>query len=229
MIIGAMATYGGRVDLLKDAIGSILPQVDRLALYVNPPHAVFEDWILWEVFSIELNEDKVDIYFLDEDWKDCAKFRALHDYPEDCIIFVDDDLVYHKHVAYNMHKDLFMNYEFGCNVLAAGGREFNAENRCVSISSKVTAQKSRQNRAGDMDVPSVSLCMLSAKDFKGIEFDRKYIGYADFQLYEWMKERGLTCRLISTYDGYVAKLNKSAKDAEQLVSKLDKDLMFSFQ
>jgi hypothetical protein len=86
-IICGLATISGREEALKDAVLSIIGQVDKLIIYQNGYKEIFDF----------LDNEKIEVYSSIDtgiDMGDAGKFYKLSDYPDNYYLSIDDDLVY---------------------------------------------------------------------------------------------------------------------------------------
>lgn len=84
MIRAHMASFPPRQQVLMRAVGSILPQVDRLCLCLNGYDAVPEAL---------RGDPRIEVLIPDRDLKDAGKF-AFAAAPDDWVFTVDDDILY---------------------------------------------------------------------------------------------------------------------------------------
>ncbi|WP_304617363.1 hypothetical protein [Paracoccus sp. (in: a-proteobacteria)] len=84
MIRAHMASFPPRSGVIRQAIGSLLPQVDRLFLCLNQFDSV-PGWIA--------DEPKIEAMIPPRDLKDAGKF-AFEPGPDDWVFTVDDDIAY---------------------------------------------------------------------------------------------------------------------------------------
>jgi len=86
-IICGMATLPERVDCLKDAVNSLLPQVDKIIIALNG-HKTVPEFLL--------NNEKIEYHLLDNSLGDGAKAYKIDEYKGHFFFLVDDDLIYKK-------------------------------------------------------------------------------------------------------------------------------------
>ncbi|MDM7457760.1 MAG: hypothetical protein P3W94_000055 [Paracoccus sp. (in: a-proteobacteria)] len=84
MIRAHMASFPPRRHILMRAVGSILPQIDRLCLCLNGYDAVPDDLS---------GDPRIEVLIPDRDLKDAGKF-AFVAAPDDWVFTVDDDILY---------------------------------------------------------------------------------------------------------------------------------------
>jgi glycosyltransferase involved in cell wall biosynthesis len=86
MVTASMATMPQRVDLLAQSVASLLPQVDRLRVYLNNFDEV-PAFLDHPKISVARSQDHGDL-------KDNGKFFAVDQVPEGYHFTVDDDIIY---------------------------------------------------------------------------------------------------------------------------------------
>ena len=98
-IICGMATVKGREEAFKDAVLSIIDQVDKLIIYQNGYKEIFDF----------LNNPKIEVYSSLEtgiDMGDAGKYYKLSEYNNHYYFSIDDDLIYPANYVSNMLDNL---------------------------------------------------------------------------------------------------------------------------
>jgi hypothetical protein len=86
LVIAGMASLPERVDCLKDAVNSIIKQVDKLIVGLNNYKEIPEF----------LNHPKIEVHLLNNEYGDASKFYKVDNYKGHFYIALDDDLIYKK-------------------------------------------------------------------------------------------------------------------------------------
>jgi hypothetical protein len=86
LVIAGMASLPERVECLKDAVNSIINQVDKLIVGLNNYKEIPEF----------LNHPKIEVHLSDNSRGDAMKFYKIEAYKGHFYIALDDDLIYRK-------------------------------------------------------------------------------------------------------------------------------------
>jgi hypothetical protein len=210
MRVASIASFRERLDVLPDAVNSLLPQVDIVSIYFNEGLTFREMVDLYDKID---NLDKVRVKKLNEDRKDLSKFLGIYDYPDSLLFTCDDDLIYAPDYCDKME----LAWEDSlCNVITCGGKSLKNppyttlkdaieyKTHCLHLKKK----GQQFPNLGIVHIPLTGCSMFLASQYQDCVIDNKYIGMADVQMFAWNVQMSYWSGICNNYDGYMMTYNE---------------------
>lgn len=176
MIICGIASIATREKHLFKAVGSLLPQVDKIFVVLNNyPHT-----------PRFLNNDKIKVFHAENEIGDAEKFRGLKFAGlNDVYISADDDLQYAK-----TYVRTLLNGLDKYNIVSLHGRRIIFPFRSFLKSSRsIVHCLNKNNKDQIIDIPGTGVCAINLKEIDLKFEDFKYKNCADIQLAIKAKEQ----------------------------------------
>lgn len=188
-IVAGMATVAGNEMALRVAVMSLLPQVDRLFLYLNgfseAPHFV-------------RSNSKIS-YFLDQDgtqYGDAGKFWGLGQVSDAVYLTCDDDIIYPDDYVSQMVAELAQLA--GKGIVAVHGSILLQPNAGYyeSNSRAVFHFTNPLMRRRQVHVPGTGTCVFHAAEFRMTLSDFRHPNMADLWVAAYLQREGLPAYVV---------------------------------
>ena len=243
MKVASIATYADRLDVLIDAVASLVEQVDIVQIYWNgdlPSDSAAHD--VWCKIVGGLSFDRCGRIKLTQvhDRADLSKFLAIWDYPEATIYTCDDDLIYRDDYIKNLYSNLYYDHFIAADVVSLGGkiigdgRNFKKNqdyrtcfNRRIHCTGEVRSSRDHMDSdqfmfSTKIDVPLSGVSAFSAKKFQDCKIDDKYKFAADVQLAKWVADLDLECKRAWNFKLQMVKINEKMNGKDTIYNSYTK-------